>query len=191
MNRGPAALHRVTAAISATVFLGIGVGALLWQGDVGPVREWTAHLDATWLSRTAATGWWTVVLVGIALIAAIWSWSLLWTAIRGHKVDDVVLAGSNRDGSLYLPPKLLAKAVAADLADEAIVSDVAGKAVGDRGRKIIRLTVTASPTYSYDTIAAILAPRVRQIQAAVAGSGAHVQALIHISNPGHMKNPGR
>ncbi|MGV9857223.1 hypothetical protein ACWDTD_01075 [Gordonia sp. NPDC003425] len=180
MNRGPATLHRITAGIFGIAVLLVGVGAVLWQLHVPVVREWADHLDAGWASRLARTDWWIVVLFGVAIVGLVWSWSLLATAIRPNKVDELELSGSNADGRLTVAPKLIAAAVADDLAGNTMFDEVTAKALDDRGRKIIRITVTAPPTYSYDEIAAVLGPEVQRVRTAVDGSDVHVQALVHL-----------
>ena len=183
MNRGPASFHRITAGLIGLISLVVGVGAVLWKLNVPKVREWADHLDSGWPARLDGTDWWTVVLFGIVIIGLIWGWSLISTAIRPSKVDDLELAGSNDDGELIVAPKLIANAVAADLAGHTMFDDVSAKALDDRGRKLIRVTVTAPPTYSYDDVAAVLGPEIELIRAAVDGSDVHVQGLVHFETP--------
>ena len=78
---------------------------------------------------------------------------------------------------------VIANAVAADLAGHTMFDDVSAKALDDRGRKLIRVTVTAPPTYSYDDVAAVLGPEIEPIRAAVDGSDVHVQGLVHFETP--------
>ena len=183
MNRGPASFHRITAGLIGLICLVIGVGALLWKFDVPRIREWSDHLDSGWPARLDGTDWWTVALIVIVVVGLIWGWSLIASAIRPGKVDDLELAGSNDDGELVVAPKLIANAVADDLAGNTMFSDVSAKAVDDRGRKLIRVTVTAPPTYSYDDVAAVLGPEIELIRSAVASSDVHVQGLVHLENP--------
>lgn len=182
MNRGPAVLHRITVGFFGVVFVAIGVAALGWQGRIGPIRSWVDHLNPRWATNATTASWWWAVLLGAVIIAAVWGFLLLGAASRPGKVDDLVLAGSGTDGELTVPPKLIASAVADQLATDTTFSRVSAKAVDDRGRAIIRIEVTAPPRYSYDEIAAKLAPAMSDLRAAVAGSDIHVQTLVHLEN---------
>lgn len=183
MNRGPAALHRLSILLLGLICLVVGVSAVLYEAGVKPITTWLDKLDVDAVSRFAATDWWVLVLLGIAVVALIWGWVLIATAIRPDKVGDVVLAGSGADGVMTVPPKQIAGAVAEELSAERMFAHVDAKALDDRGRDIIRVTVTARPTHSYQDIAAALAPAVEHVRDAVAGSGVHVQALVKLENP--------
>ncbi|WAC56157.1 hypothetical protein [Gordonia sp. SL306] len=180
MNRGPAAWHRLTVGLFGVVFLVVGLGAILWRTDVTPVRDRIERIDEGWVARFADTGWWPVVLIGLALLAVIWGWRLIAATIRPGKVDDLVLQGSDQSGSLTVAPKLIAGAVADELASDPRVDRAVAKATDDRGRKIIRLTVTATPTHSYAEIAGSVGEAVEDIREALDGADIHVQALVHL-----------
>lgn len=180
MNRGPAAWLRLTVALLGVILAVVGVGALLWKFDVGPIRDWLGRTDPSAGARFAGTDWWPAVLVAVALIAALWGFRLLAAVVRPGKVDGLRLAGSGTGGELTIAPKLVADAVRADLAAKPIFHDVDAKATDDRGRKIIRVTVTAEPTHSYAEIAASLGDTVENIREALDGSDIHVQSLVHL-----------
>ncbi|AZG48720.1 hypothetical protein [Gordonia insulae] len=180
MNRGPAAWHRLTVGLFGLIFVVVGVGALLWRADVAPVRDMIDRIDQGAAARLAETGWWPAVLVAVAVIALLWAWRLIAATIRPGKVEDLVLDGSDQSGTLTVAPKLIAAAVGQDLSADPTIDRVAAQATDDRGRKIIRLTVTADPAHSYAEIASIVGDAVEDIRDAVDGSGIHVQAMVHL-----------
>ncbi|MAU84076.1 alkaline shock response membrane anchor protein AmaP [Gordonia sp. Z-3] len=180
MNRRPAVWHRLTVAVIGALLVAVGAGALLWRAEVGPVRDWIDRIDAGWAARTAETAWWPAILGAVAIVAALWGLRLLTATVRPGKVDDLVLDGSNRSGVLTVPPKLVATAVGAQLAANPLLDGAKATATDDRGRKIIRLTVTAQPTRSYDELAGVVGDAVDEIRDALEGAQVHVQAFIHL-----------
>lgn len=183
MNRGPAILQRLTVGLVGLVCLAVGLAAIGWQTDIEPVHGWVDDLDPTWATTAVAASWWPAVLAGIVVVGLVWGWSLLATAVRPGKVDDLVLGGSGAEGSLMVPPKLIASAVAEELSAHTMFDQASAKATDDRGRSMIRIEVTAPPRYSYDEIAAVLGPVVANIRNAVDGADIHVQALVHLRTP--------
>ncbi len=182
MNRTPAVLHRVSVGLLALALLALGAGAILWKLDVEPVHTWVERIDEGWLARAAQAGWWPALLAGVLIVALVWGWALLATAVRPGKVDDIVLAGSDERGTFTVAPALIASAVADQLAASPIVAKATAKATDDRGRKIIRLTVIAAPTRSYSEVADVVGDAVSDIRSAVGDSDLHVQALVHLEN---------
>ncbi|MFW0792544.1 hypothetical protein AAFP30_01905 [Gordonia sp. CPCC 205515] len=180
MNRRPAALLRITVAIVAVLLLIIGIGAILWKLGVDPVQTWINRIDQRAGQTATEQSWWPAVLVAVALVALIWGWCLIATVIRPGKTDDVLLADSGPGGQMTVPPKLIADAVGADLAAAPELDRVSSKATDDRGRTIIRMTVTADPTRSYAEIASVVGDAVEHVRGALDGSDTHVQAMVHL-----------
>lgn len=182
MNRGPAAWHRITVGLVGLLLLLVGVSAVLWRTDVAPVHEWVNRIDQGWAARTADTAWWPVLLVVVVVVAVVWGWRLIATTVRPGKVDDLLLDGSDLSGTLTVAPKLIASAVGEDLARAPALDRVVARATDDRGRKIIRLTVTAEPSHDYAEIASVVGDAVEDIRDAVDGADIHVQAFVHLEN---------
>lgn len=182
MNRRPAALLRITVALVAILLLVIGIGAILWKLGVDPVQTWINRIDQRAGARATEQSWWPAVLVAVALVALVWGWWLISTVIRPGRADDVDLAGSGTEGDMTVAPKLIAEAVGADLATAPELDRVVAKATDDRGRTIIRVTVTAAPTRSYSEIASVVGDAVDHVREALAGSAAHVQAMVHLES---------
>lgn len=183
MNRGPAALNRLSVGLIGLICVVIGAGAIAEHTDITPISTWLHRVDTGAISRFANSDWWVLVLLGVAVVSLIWGWSLIATVIRPGKVDDVTLAGSGSDGAMTIAPKTIASAVEDELGEQTMFSNVSAKATDDRGRTIIRVGVTARPTYSYAEIAGVLGPVVQQIRAALPDSDVHVQALVRLENP--------
>lgn len=185
MNRIPAVWHRITVGIIGVACLAVGVGAICWRTGVEPVAGWIEEIDPGAPLSFSETNAWPWVLVVIALIAVVWGWRLVTSMIRPGKVDDLILDGSGSSGSLVVAPKLIASAVADDLARHPMFDTVTVRATDDRSRKMIRLVASARPTRSYDEIAGVVGDAVEDIRAAVDGSDLHVQALVHLEQPRH------
>ncbi|MEE3852785.1 hypothetical protein VZC37_20770 [Gordonia sp. LSe1-13] len=180
MNRRPAAWHRLTVGLVGVLLVGVGLGAILWRIDVDPVHGWIERIDQGWAARMADTDWWPVLVGGVLVVAALWGWRLVAGTIRPGKVDDLVLDGSDHTGTISVSPKLIATAVGSDLERNPAIDAVDAKATDDRGRKIIRLTVTAQATHTYDDLASIVGEAVDAVREALDGAQIHVQAFVHL-----------
>lgn len=183
MNRGPAALHRLTVGVFGLILLLVGGAAVAWQASIEPVVSWVDGLDATWASSLIAASWWWAVLLGIVVISLAWGLWLLSAATRPGRVDDLVLPGSDADGELIVAPKRIASAVAAELSGHTMFDSATVRAIDDRGRSLIRIEVCAPPRYSYDEVAVALGPTLDRVRGAVDGADIHIQALVHLQNP--------
>ncbi|MFW0785095.1 hypothetical protein AAFP35_11275 [Gordonia sp. CPCC 206044] len=183
MNHGPAAVHRITVGLIGVMLLVVGAGAIAWRAGAEPIVGWIDRVDGDAIVRFADGPWWPVVLVAIVVVALVWGTRLVTASIAPGSVDDLILDGSGADGALTVPPKLIAGAVAEDLKGHTMFDRVAVKALDDRNRKIIRLTVTTRPTRSYAEIAKVVGDATDAVRTAVDGSDIHVQALVHLENP--------
>ncbi|GAA3947670.1 hypothetical protein [Gordonia caeni] len=187
MNRLPAAWNRVSVGLIGLLLICLGLAGIFAQTGVEPVAGWIARIDPDKISRGADAGWWTWVLVGVALLAVIWAVRLLATMVRPQAAADLVLDGSAEGGRMTIAPGLIATAVADELSGSTLLDDVAVKAIDDRGSTILRISVTAPAHRSYDEIEGLLADTVEQVRTAFDGSGLHVQAMVELASP----NAGR
>lgn len=182
MNRAPAALHRISVGLLGLAALVVGLGAVLWKLDVNPIQTWVDRIDEGWAARAADAAWWPAILAGVLLVALVWGWKLITTAIAPGRPGTLTLEGSDDSGSLTVAPKLIAAAVAEELSASPVLDKATAKATDDRGRMIIRLTAVAAPTHSYAEVADVVGDAVADIRRAVGDSGLHVQALVHLEN---------
>lgn len=180
MNRIPAAAHRLTTGLLGLILLVVGVAAIAWNLDVQPIVDWIDRIDNAAIGRFADSGWWTLVLAGIVLLTLVWAVPLIASAIRPGRVDDLELDGSDETGAMSVAPKLIAAAVADELAGDPMFTSVSARALNDRARSIIRVEVTASPERTYPEVAEKVGVVTDQIRDAVDGSDVHVQAFVHL-----------
>lgn len=181
MNRLPAAWNRLSVGLIGLVLICLGLAGILTQIGVDPVATWVGRIDPDKVSRGADAGWWTWVLVGVAVVAVAWALRLIATMIRPQAASDLVLDGSAEGGRMTIAPGLLATAVADELSGSTLLDDVSVKAIDDRGTSILRIVVSAPAHRSYEEIDDLLAETVDQVRTAVAGSGMHVQAMIELA----------
>jgi len=184
MNRGAAALHRLSIGLFALICLALAAAVILYRLSVDPVATWVERLDTTAVADGIGASWFTAVLVALILLALYWGWRLIRTTIAPQKPDELVLDGSDEQGTLTVPLKLVARAVREQLATQTILDHVQVQAIDDRGSKIVRITVQAHPERSYDELVDVLAPAVTDLKTAFDGSDVHVQTFIHL-NPLH------
>ncbi|PVY30089.1 hypothetical protein C7458_105336 [Williamsia muralis] len=190
MNHGPAVGHRFTVGLIGILLVAAGVAAIGWRLEIDSIRQLVSRIDLDAPQRAADGRWWPAMLAVFAIIALLWGASLVLTAVRTGKIDDIRLTGSDSGGSLTIPPKLLASSVADDLRGQRMLDRVKAVATDDRGRKLIRITVTAQPHCSYDEIAAVVEDSVESIRVAVDGADLRVQALLHMENNADNRRVG-
>lgn len=180
MNRGPALLHRVSLGLVGIASLVVAAAMILSRYSVQPVSGWVDRIDTVAVADAVGAGWFSAVIVAVALVALCWGWRLIRTTISPQRPDKLALAGSDAEGTLTVPLKQIAAAVEAGLTSQIMLRDLRVQAIDDRGSKIIRIIVQARPERSYDEIVAVLAPSINDLRDALEDSDVHVQALIHL-----------
>ncbi|MGW0037383.1 hypothetical protein [Gordonia sp. NPDC003376] len=182
MNRGPVALHRFTTAVIGLLCLVVGLGAIAHETGIAPVTDWEDRLDASWATTAIDASWWWAVLLGLVVVGLVWGTLLIATVWRPGKADAVTIP-SPTPGQITLPPKLIAASITESLSAKPMFGEASATAVDDRGRRLIRIEVTATPGHSYDEVAAALAPALRNVRRAVEGTDIGIQALVHLEQP--------
>ncbi|MFZ2510024.1 MAG: hypothetical protein WAW85_02890 [Gordonia sp. (in: high G+C Gram-positive bacteria)] len=180
MNAIPAAWNRISVGVVGLLLVLVGLALLFSQIQVGPVSDWVGNIDSGKVDDAVDSDWWTWVLVGVVVVAALWGFRLLATLIRPQAAPRLLLDGSGPDGRLVIAPGVIASAVAAQLGEHRCFDEVSVKAIDDRGVKLLRIVVTADPNRSYEDLTAVLGDVIDQILAAIPDSGLHVQTLIHL-----------
>ncbi|ALG86038.1 hypothetical protein [Gordonia phthalatica] len=179
MNRGAAALHRLSVGLLGVLLVAFAIAVVLTRFSVRPVSDWVSRIDTAAVADATGTGWFAAVVAAVALVALFWGWRLIRTTIAPQHPDVVTLAHSGPEGMLTVPPKVVAQAVESSLREQTVLRQAHVRAIDDRGSTIIRITVEARPERSYDEIISILARPIEDLRTAFAGSGVHVQAMVH------------
>lgn len=152
MSRTLTTIDRVLVLLLALVLLAGGVGAALWHS--GRITALRGTITASWLSTAAAASWWpwAVGAAGVVLVIL----ALRWIAahISGSRVRDVRLPGSTTTGRLTVDLGALASAAATSVQDTPGVRSATGKALDDRGRRTLALTLTIDPHADLATVTA-------------------------------------
>lgn len=180
MNALPAGLNRVVAFLVAVAMIVVGAAAIAWELKVTWVRDRIADIDASWFDRAPDAGWWVYVLAGIAVGGIVIGFLLLSVNARPRKIGDVELPGSDNSGTLAVSPGKIANAVADDLAHHRLVTSTRSKAVDDRKRRLLEITVIADPKTSFDDLLPVVENAQRQIRGALPGSDLRARILIHL-----------
>ncbi len=180
MNTLPAALNRVVAFVIAVAMLAVGAAGITWELKVTWVRDRIADIDASWFDRAPDAGWWVYALAGIAVGGIVIGLFLLSVNLRPRRISDVELPGSDSSGTLSVSPGKIADAVADDLAHHRLVTSTRSKAVDDRKRRLLEITVTADPGTSFDDLIPVVEDAHRQVRGALPGSDLRARILIHL-----------
>ncbi|MBM7366143.1 hypothetical protein [Gordonia hydrophobica] len=179
MNRGAAALHRLSIALIGALCVVIAVAVVLTRFAVDPVSRWVSRIDTDAVADTTGATWFTAVIAAVVLVALYWAWRLIRTTVAPHRPDVLTLPDSGPEGTLTVPLQEVARAVEEKLSSQTVLRQVRVQAVDDRGAKIVRIVVEARPERSYDEIIAILADPIESLREAFAGTDVHVQAMVH------------
>lgn len=182
MNRGAAALHRLSLGLVGIGCLVIAVAVVLTRLSVDPVAEWVGRIDTDRIADTIGENWFAAVIAALAVIALYWGWRLIRTTIAPQRPDALTLPDSGADGTLTVPLKEVARAVESTLSGQTILRRARVQAIDDRGSKIIRIMVDARPERSYDEIVGVLTDPINDLRTAFDGSDVHVQAMIHLDS---------
>lgn len=180
MNRGAAALHRLSIGVIGLLCLLLAAGVILHQLSVHPVEGWVDRIDTGGIRDATAAGWFAAVLVAVALLALYWGWRLIRTTIAPRRPELLMLNGSGPEGTMTVSLKQVASAVEEQLATQTVLRQVRVQAIDDRGEAIIRITVDVAPERSYDEIVGIVTPTIEDLRIALGDSDVHVQVFIHL-----------
>ncbi len=180
MNALPASLNRFVAFLVAVAMIVIGGTAIAWELKVTWVRDRIADIDASWFDTAPDAGWWVYVIAGIAVGGIIIGFGLLAVNARPRKIGAVELPGSDSSGTLSVAPAKIANAVADDLAHHKLINSTRSKAVDDRKRRLLEITVIADPTTSFDDLLPVVENAQKQIRGALPGSDLRARILIHL-----------
>ncbi|MBT0567300.1 hypothetical protein [Williamsia sp. CHRR-6] len=180
MNAIPATWNRFVTLVLSAAFLVVGGATIAWQLKVTWVRDRIADIDQNWFQTAPDQSWWKYSLAGIAAGTIVFGLVLLIVNARPRKTGTVVLPGSDRSGVLSANPAKIAKAVADDLEHNRVISSAKAKAVDDRKRRLLEVTVTADPRYDYADVLTAVQRAEEQVAAALPGSDVRPRFLIHL-----------
>ncbi|GAA2058953.1 alkaline shock response membrane anchor protein AmaP [Williamsia deligens] len=188
MNALPAGVNRLITFLLGAVFIVVGAGAIAWELKVRQVRDQLDKVDLSWFERAPREGWWLYVLIGIAVGGILIGLLLLALNSRPRKTGAVVLPGSDASGTLSVNPSKIAAAVADDLERHRLVSSTRSRAVDDRKRKLVEVTVVADADRDFAELAELVGRAEQQVAAALPGSEIRPRFQIHLNT---VKKPVR
>jgi hypothetical protein len=150
VSRTLTVLDRVLVLILALALIALGVSAVVWQS--GRLSLLRGTLRAPWLATATTTPWWPWATGATGVILVILALRWIAAHITSSKVADVRMAGSTPAGRLTIDLGALATAAAASVQDTPGVRTTTGRALNDRGRRTITLTITLDPHADLTTV---------------------------------------
>ncbi|MEH3153786.1 MAG: hypothetical protein PGN29_00040 [Gordonia paraffinivorans] len=183
MNALPAGVNRLITFLLGVVFIVVGAVAIAWELKIQQVRDQLDKIDLSWFDRTPDQSWWLYVLIGIAVVGILVGLLLLGMNSRPRRTGPVVLPGSDESGTLSVNPSKIAAAVADDLERHRLVTSTRSRAVDDRKRKMLEITVEADSNRDFAEIVEVVGKAEQQVAAALPGSEIRPRFQIHLSTP--------
>lgn len=151
MNRATVALDRITSAVAGLVLLAVGAAAIAWQtGRLPGDRE---VVDASSLSSASSSSWWLWAVGAVAVVAIVLGLRWLLAHRPRRRAGSAALGGSAdsdagsriQTGSLTTDLTLAARCAAASMARQPGIVSANGRAVSDRGQRVIEIKAVVDP----------------------------------------------
>lgn len=152
MSRTLASFDRFLLFVFGAIAVIVGVGAVVWDAELWD--RLTGNLQASWLTTASEQDWWSWAVGAAGVVLAILGLWWLLAHLSRHKVTQTRLSGSSSAGKLTADLGALSAAAADAVLDTPGVRSASGKAVTDRGRRTLQLTVTIDPTADLATVVA-------------------------------------
>ncbi|MFH5211792.1 hypothetical protein ACHIPZ_26850 [Antrihabitans sp. NCIMB 15449] len=178
MNRLIVGIDRAVLLVVALALLVLGALLLLWRGGVEIARDVFAHADRRWYQLAPQQVWWDWVIAGVAVGALILGVWLLLANLRRHRLGSVEVDGTDELGTLTVNTGQVGNAVATMIAQHPAIQSASARAIVDRGRRTLRITVVAEPDVSLDHIRRIAANSLRDVDIALAGANVVTQLFV-------------
>ncbi len=183
MSRALAALDRILLFVLGVVALVLGVGAVVWDA-----KWWdrlTGTVRAPWLRRAAEQGWWPWAVGAAGVLLALLALWWLLTHLSRHTIGETRLSGSSTAGKLTVDLNALAAAAADAVLDTPGVRSANSKAITDRGRRTVQLTITIEPTADLPTITAATDHVCHDLARALRGPDIATRIHLHTARTTH------
>lgn len=177
MSRSLASLDRLVVLLVGLLLVAAGVVGIVWHLELLDVARGT--VDTPWLTTAADSWWWpwAVGAAGVVLVLAALRW--LAAHISRSKISNAPLSGSGREGRLTTDLSAVAAAAAESVQDTRGVRSAAGKALDDRGRRTVQLTLTLDPTADLAVVVAGAERACAELGQAVPNEALAVRVHLH------------
>lgn len=177
MTRSLATLDRLAVLLVGLAAIVVGAAAVVWQLDL--TNRVRGTVTAPWLTGATTQGWWPWAsgAAGVVLVLLAGRWLL--AHVPGRKLSDVRLRGSNKTGRLTTDLSALAAAGADSLLGTPGIRSASGRAVDDRGRRTLQLTITLDPTANVTTVTTATDQACRDLGAALGDPGTATRVHLH------------
>ncbi|GAB2666496.1 hypothetical protein GCM10027169_30740 [Gordonia jinhuaensis] len=180
MNHGPAAFNRLIVFIVGAAMIVVGAAAIGWKSNASWIHDRMQRLDLNWFRTAPDSSWWVWALVGVAVIGVVLGIWLLAVNVRPQRARTLSLPGSNAGGKLTLAPNKVADAIADEIAAAPEITSAKARALDDRKRELVQVTVVAAPEVSYDDIIARLREAAENLRVALPDESLRPRFLVHL-----------
>ena len=187
MTRTTIALDRLAGLLVGVALIAVGIGALIWH--TGWVDGLPQVITAPGLADAVDTPWWRWAVAGAGLVCVVVA--LRWLSahrpsikagpIRMHDAEDV--------GTITIDPAAIASVAADALERHPAVRAAKGKAVADRGKRTIEMTVTAAHPDELMSVIAAIDDTCAQIALAAGDVPLNVRATLRIKGGRELNRP--
>ena len=178
MTRPAILVDRVVVLLVGALLLVVGAAALLWH--TGLIPQFPVVLTAPALRTVTDDWWWPWAVAGVGIVCVVVALRWLLAHRPSLKADPIRLPQSDVAGTLSIDPAAVATAAAAALARDPAVDGAKGKAVTDRGTRIIELAVTAAHPNMLGAVVEAIDATCAHLAAATSEATVATRATIHV-----------
>lgn len=139
MTRTATAMDRVATCVVGMLAVVLGVAAILWNLDV--IKNLPARIEIPWAEDLVDYSWWPWAVGGVGVLLVLLALRWLISHVPLRRVKEITVPGSNSHSSITADLGAVAEGASASLEDFDEVSRVRGKALVDRGVRIVELRV--------------------------------------------------
>ena len=139
MTRTATAIEGVATCVVGMLAVVLGVAAILWNLDV--IKDHPARIEIPWAEDLVDHSWWPWAVGGVGVLLVLLALRWLISHVPLRRVKEITVPGSNSHNSITADLGAVAEGASASLEDFDEVSRVRGKALVDRGVRIVELRV--------------------------------------------------
>ena len=187
MTRLTTAADRVAALIVGVILVAVGAGALLWGTDLVPGMP--QLITAPALVTALDTWWWRWAVAGAGLLCVAVALRWLLAHRPARKAAPILLHEEGDPGTVIVDPAAVAAAAAEALNQHPGVYSAKGKAITDRGVRIIELSVTTAHPEELATLIRAIDDTCANIAECTGDSPLATRAALHIKGGRELARP--
>lgn len=184
MTRLATSLDRFAALVLGLLLILLGLGMLVWNTDWLP--RIPQMITAPGLVTAAGTHWWPWALAGAGILLVLLALRWLITHTPKAKIKTQRLSGGE-NGVISVDLKEVAHGAAHALQQNSDIDSAKGKAIIDRGTRIIDLDVTANSAVLLTEVTGSIDDVGRQIAEVLGDVTIATRTTIHVPKHSHRE----